>query len=81
MALRTSAEIKVKIIALEAKIAKAEDQQASTSGGPAQGQHTQRGDLSAMYRELDRLEKLYAKVEAQEQGPAVPSLVQFEAPS
>jgi hypothetical protein len=57
-------EIKAKIEALDLKIAKAEDTQATTSGGPGQGQHTQRGDLGAMYRERERLSKEYERLEA-----------------
>ena len=71
MPLYTSAEIKVKIEALDAKIATAEDSQAITAGGPGAGQHTQRGDLAAMYRERKRLEGLFAAAEDREQGLAL----------
>lgn len=81
MSLYTAAEIKAEILRLNGKIAKAEDQQITTGGGPGQGQHTQRGDLGAMYRERKRLEDLYAQVAAQEQGAGSTSLVQFEGMS
>ncbi len=68
MPLRTAAEIKAKIVALEAKIATTEDRQETVSGGPGQGQHTVRGLLGSQYKELERLEKLYALAEAREQG-------------
>lgn len=70
------AEIKALIAALDIKIGKAEDQQANTSGGPGQGQHLQRGDLGAMYRERERLCKEYERLEARENRGAI-SLVRF----
>jgi len=66
MPLYTKDEIKAKIEALDAKIAKAEDAQASTSGGPGQGMHLQRGDLGAMYKERERWLKEYERLETRE---------------
>lgn len=77
MPLYTSSEIKAKIETLDARIAKAEDSQIYTSGGPGAGMHTQRGDLRAMYAERERLEKLFARVAAEEQGSAVAQGVQY----
>lgn len=77
----TAAEIKAKLTVLDAKIAKAEDQQATTSGGPGQGQHTQRGDLAAMYRERERLEKEYERLELLEgTGGSNKTLASFGRP-
>jgi len=68
MAARTLTEIKEKLAALDIQISEAEKRQASTSGGPGQGQHTQRGDLAAMYRERERLENKYEEMEGQTSG-------------
>ena len=68
MPVYTKAEIKAMITALDAKIAKAEGEQAYTTGGVGQGQHTQRGDLGAMYRERARLWQEYDRLEALEAG-------------
>jgi hypothetical protein len=68
MPLYTSAEIKTKIDLLDAKIAKAEEAQEIVAGGPGAGQHTVRGSLGSMYKERERLEKLYAAAEGREQG-------------
>lgn len=79
MPLYTKEEIKTKIEALDAKIAKAEDQQEYTSGGPGAGMHQARGSLAAMYRERERLLKEYDRLEAAEYGGPV-NLVQFRRP-
>jgi hypothetical protein len=81
MPLYTSAEIKAKIIALDAKIDRAESEQATVGGGPSGQSHQQRGDLRAMYEERRRWIKIYEEVAAQESGSGNTSLVQFEAPS
>ena len=79
MPLYTKDEIKAKIAALDAKIAKAEDQQEYTSGGPGAGMHQARGSLAAMYKERERLEKEYERLEALEAG-GLASKVTFERP-
>lgn len=83
MALYTLEEIKAEIIALKEKTAKAEESQAYTSGGPGGGMHTARGDLEAMYRRLQYLEKEYERLEtpqaAQNSGGYV-NKVQFVRP-
>lgn len=71
MPLYTAAEIRDKITALDARIAKAEESQEYVSGGPGAGMHTVRGLLGSMYKERERLEKLYAAAEAREQGGGV----------
>lgn len=68
MPLYTKEEIKAKIEALDAKIAKAESEQAYTSGGPGGGMVLRRGDLEAMYRERQYWLKEYERLEALEQG-------------
>jgi len=80
MPVYTKAEIKAKLDVLDLKIAKAEDTQAVTSGGPAQGQHTQRGDLGAMYRERERLSKEFERLEALESHSSK-NLARFPRPS
>jgi hypothetical protein len=79
MPLYTKEQIAAKIEALDAKIAKAETDQAYTSGGPGDGMHHQRGDLNAMYRERQYWLKEYERLEAMEQGSAT-NLVQFGRP-
>jgi hypothetical protein len=71
MPLYTAAEIKAMLVTLAAKIAKAEDSQEYVAGGPGAGQHTVRGLLGSMYKERERLEKLYAAAEAREQGTGI----------
>ncbi|MHB8071549.1 MAG: hypothetical protein ACYDHF_06320 [Candidatus Cryosericum sp.] len=78
MPLYTSAEIKAKIIALDERITKAETAQEYQAGV---GVGLKRGLVGDMYRERQRLEKLYAEVEGQEAGVGNTALVQFEAPS
>ena len=75
MALYTAAEIKARIGALLLKIEKAET--AQSYGAGVQVTLT-RGDLRAMYHELERLEKLYRQVEVQESGAGTTAYVQFE---
>jgi len=65
------AEIDAKIDALDIRIAKAEESQIYTSGGPGAGQHTQRGDLAAMYRERQYWLKERDRIEALDRGGAV----------
>jgi DNA repair exonuclease SbcCD ATPase subunit len=79
MPLYSKEEIKTKIEALEAQIAKAESQQAYTSGGPGDGMHSQRGDLRAMYQQLQFWLKEYERLEAADQSGAT-NLVQFGRP-
>ncbi|MBW1992225.1 MAG: hypothetical protein JRI59_08945 [Deltaproteobacteria bacterium] len=79
MPLYTKEEIRARIEALDAKIAKAEEAQAYTSGGPGDGMHHQRGDLRAMYAERQYWLREYERLEALEQGGAV-NLVRFRRP-
>jgi hypothetical protein len=65
MALYTAADIKAKLDALDARIAKAETAQSYEAGA---GMRLARGDLAAMYKERARLEKLYASAAAGEAG-------------
>ncbi len=67
----TKDEIKAKLIALDAKIAKAEEAQHYVAGGPGGGMQTARGDLGAMYRERKELRLEYERLETLERGPAV----------
>jgi len=80
MPLYTKDEIKAEIIALKAKIAKAEDRQEYTSGGPGVGAHERRGDLRAMYDRLAKLEAEWSRLDAIE-GNGSTSYVQFERPA
>jgi hypothetical protein len=80
MPLYTKDEIKAEIIALKAKIAKAEDRQEYTSGGPGDGAHERRGDLRAMYDRLAKLEAEWSRLDAIDAGGYV-SYVQFERPA
>ena len=68
MSLRTSAEIKVKITALEANIEKAEDKlQYSLDTGQGK-QSVQRADLDSLYRSLKFWEQKYEQAIAEESG-------------
>ena len=80
MPLYSKDEIKAEIIALKAKISKAEDKQAYTSGGPGSGAHEQRGDLRAMYDRLAKLEAEWTRPDALDLGGNV-GFVHFERPS
>jgi hypothetical protein len=71
MPLYAAVEIKAMLDALAVKITKAEDSQEIVAGGPGAGQHTVRGSLGSMYKERERLEKLYAAAEAREQGTGI----------
>ncbi|MDD3492360.1 MAG: hypothetical protein PHZ19_02535 [Candidatus Thermoplasmatota archaeon] len=66
--LETLEEIKADIIALKAKIAKAEDAQSTISGGPGHDMRIQRGDLAAMYKRLEKREEDYRRQAAREAG-------------
>lgn len=77
MALYTAAEIKDLLTALNARIIKAETAQ---SYGAGAGMQVARGDLAAMYRERERLEKLYAQAEVTEAGGST-AYAQFEGMS
>lgn len=77
--LETLEEIRADIAALKIKISKAEDQQAYTSGGPAQGQHMQRGDLTAMYRRLEKREEDF-RLLASRQAKNSKTLARFPRP-
>lgn len=80
MPLYTQDEVKAEIVALKAKIAKAEDRQAYTSGGPGSGAHEQRGDLRAMYERLAKLEAEWTRLDALATGGNT-GYVYFEAPT
>ena len=77
MALYTSAEIKIKIEALDLKIAKAETAQEYTAGAQV---GLKRGALEAMYAERTRLTREYEKAEAQESGSFI-NRVEFGRPA
>jgi hypothetical protein len=79
MPLYTKDQIRAKIEALEAQIAKAEASQAYTSGGPGDGMHHQRGDLRAMYQQLQFWLREFERLESQESGGAT-NLVKFGRP-
>lgn len=79
MPLYTLAEIKAKIEALDTQIAKTEPQQSYTAGGPGDGMHHARGDLSAMYRERQYWLKEYDRQAARDDGGNT-GYVQFERP-
>lgn len=79
MPLYTQDEIKAEIIVLKAKIAKAEDRQEYTSGGPGSGAHERRGDLRAMYDRLAQLEAEWLRLDSLATGGNV-GYVQFETP-
>jgi len=76
MPLYTLAEVKVKIEALDAKIAKAETAQSYDAGANLR---LARGDLAAMYRERERLVKDYERLEAAESGGFI-NKAQFQRP-
>ncbi len=76
MPLYTLAEVKAKIEALDAKIAKAESAQSYDAGA---SMRLARGDLAAMYRERERLIKDYERLEAAESGGVV-NKAQFQKP-
>lgn len=69
-------DIRAKITALDAAIAKAEQAQSYEAGGQMR---LARGDLAAMYKERDRWIKEYDKLDAQDQGGLV-TKAQFERP-
>jgi len=67
----TLAEIKEQIDEVRADLKKAQENQAYTSGGPAAGMHSQRGDVRSMQARLEWLCKEYERLEARENGGAV----------
>ena len=77
MPLYTQDEIAAEITALKVKIAKAETAQ---SYGAGAGMQVARGDLAAMYRRLEYLEKEWDKAAQYAAGGAV-NLAQFERES
>jgi hypothetical protein len=77
MALYTLDEIKLKIEALDLKIAKAETAQEYTAGSQV---GLKRGDLEAMYAERTRLTREYDKAEARESGSFI-NRVEFWRPA
>lgn len=79
MPVYTKEEIKAQIAALVIKIAKTEDEQVLVPSGAGAGFHKQRGDLAAMYRERDRLEKKYELLETRELGSSR-NLARFPRP-
>lgn len=82
MPLYTKEEIKAKIEALDAKIAKAEEAQSYRAGmpsGPGEGMVHERGSLAAMYRERQYWIEQYERLERLEQGGAT-NLAKFVRP-
>ena len=78
MSLRTSAEIKTKITALEAKIEIAEDKlQYSLDTGQGK-QSVQRASLDSLYKALQFWEQKYEKAIAEESGSTGIISLQFQ---
>ncbi|OGP69680.1 MAG: hypothetical protein A2Y80_02125 [Deltaproteobacteria bacterium RBG_13_58_19] len=77
MPLYTLSEVKAKIEALDAKIAKAEQAQSYQAGA---GMQLARGDLAAMYKERDRWIKEYDRLESTATGGFI-NKAQFQRPT